>query len=97
MLLGLKRGLVMLSNPQLEWAEKAAKIILALKEIFGNRAIDIQHVGSTAIQNIKAKPMLDIAVGVDSLEGLDNIFTKLEKIGVYKSSTQLSVIEYCCS
>lgn len=41
MLLGLKRGLIMLSNPQPEWAENAAKIILALKEIFGNRAIYI--------------------------------------------------------
>lgn len=88
MILGLERGLVMLSNPQQEWAVKAAEIVLILKKIFGNRAIDIQHVGSTAIHQIKAKPMLDIAVGVDDLEGLDNIFSNLEKAGIYKSSTQ---------
>lgn len=88
MLLGLKRRLVMLSSPQPEWAEKATETILVLKELLGDRAIDIQHVGSTAIQNIKVKPVLDIAVGVESIDGLDDIFPKLELMGIFKSSTQ---------
>ncbi len=87
-MLGLKRGEVVLYDHQTEWEEEAAAINLKLKSVFGDRAIDIQHVGSTAIRHIKAKPMLDIAVGVLNFDDLDDIFLKLEKIGVYKSSTQ---------
>lgn len=38
--------------------------ITAPKSIFGNAAVDIQHVGSTAIPSIKAK----IVVGVECFE-----------------------------
>ncbi|MFR7842844.1 MAG: GrpB family protein [Gallintestinimicrobium sp.] len=39
-----------------------------LKSILGDDAIDIQHIGSTAITSaIKAKPIIAIAVGVTEL------------------------------
>ena len=62
--LGLKRGQVKLVPHQTDWHKDAACVIKTLKEILGNSAIDIQHVGSTAILNICAKPIIDIAVGV---------------------------------
>ena len=63
-ILGLKRGQVKLVPHQTDWHKDAAGVIKKLKEILGNSAIDIQHVGSTAILNICAKPIIDIAVGV---------------------------------
>ncbi|MDD4124746.1 MAG: GrpB family protein [Eubacteriales bacterium] len=87
-MLGLKRNEVVLIDHQSEWEEKAAETINKLKEIFGDTAIDIQHIGSTAIHNIKAKPMLDIVLGVESFDMLDDILPKLAENGVYKSSTQ---------
>lgn len=56
--------------------------------MFGDTAIEIQHIGSTAIQHIKAKPMLDIAVAVNTFNDLPVVFPLLEKIGVYKSTLQ---------
>ena len=87
-MLGLKRGTVELVPHQTVWEEDAAKTILLLKSILNDAAIDIQHVGSTAIKNICAKPIIDIAVGVDHFADLDNYLESLLNIGVYKSSGQ---------
>lgn len=67
---GLKRGTVSLSPHDPEWGRQAGEIIGVLREIFGEAAVDIQHIGSTAIEGIQAKPIIDIAVGVRSMEGL---------------------------
>ncbi len=42
--------------------------IKTLKSILDDDVIDIQHIGSTAIPAIKAKPIIDIAVGVILIE-----------------------------
>ena len=55
MSIGLKRGTVRLEPQDSAWA------------ILGPDARDIQHIGSTAIQGILAKPIIDIAVGVEDL------------------------------
>lgn len=63
MSLGLKRGTVHLEPHNKEWQKIAVQTIEKLEEILGEDAIDIQHIGSTAIPAIKAKPIIDIAVG----------------------------------
>lgn len=64
MQLGLKRGTVRLEPHNKQWEIIAVQTIKKLKMILGEDAIDIQHIGSTAIPAIKAKPIIDIAVGV---------------------------------
>lgn len=76
-ILGLKKGTVELFDHTILWTENANETIVELKKIFGNTAIDIQHVGSTAIKNIKAKPIIDIVVGLDELSNLDEFIDKL--------------------
>lgn len=39
----------------------------ALKAIFGKAAIDIQHIGSTSVRGLSAKPVIDVLVGLCSL------------------------------
>ncbi|HKM04308.1 MAG TPA: GrpB family protein [Lachnospiraceae bacterium] len=87
-MIGLKRGQVELCDHQNEWKENATVTINKLWEIFNGIAIDIQHIGSTAIHGIKAKPMLDIAVGVENFDDLTDIYPKLDENGIYISSTQ---------
>lgn len=67
---GLKRGTVALAPHDPDWAVKAREAISVLREVFGQRAAGIQHIGSTAIEGIMAKPIIDLAVGVSSMEGL---------------------------
>lgn len=75
--LGLKRGSVELLEHSDLWEGYAKDIIDELWSIFGNTAIDIQHTGSTAIKGIKAKPIIDIAVGVNSLNEVYKLIDEL--------------------
>ena len=69
-MIGLKRNTVKLEMHQSEWDVKAAETIAMLKEILGPVAVDIQHIGSTSIQTIHAKPILDLVIGVNNLEDI---------------------------
>lgn len=66
-MIGLKRGTVKLITHQDEWDKEAKQTIEELKHLLGNTAIDIQHIGSTAISSIHAKPIIDIVIGVYNL------------------------------
>lgn len=67
---GLKRGTVKLCPHQKEWDEIARDTIEHLKRLLGDRAFDIQHVGSTSIPGIWAKPIIDIVVAADRPEDI---------------------------
>ncbi len=88
MRLGLRSGTVELVDHDPGWEMIAAQTIEQLWSIFNSTAKDIQHIGSTAIKGIKAKPMIDIAVCVGSFNDLNDVFIRLEEIGVYKSTQQ---------
>ena len=46
------------------------KLSHLLKKILGDTALDIQHVGSTSICSISAKPIIDIAIAVNNLNDI---------------------------
>lgn len=87
-MIGLKKGTVLLCEHRPEWEIEANTIIHKLRQVLGDYANDIQHIGSTSIRNIKAKPIIDIAIGVNSFANFDNFLEPLSGIGVYKSSGQ---------
>ena len=80
-MLGLKRGTVALFPHSVEWEITAQKCIEHLNAILGAVAIDIQHIGSTSITGIKAKPIIDIVVGVRSFESVEPFLQNLEGNG----------------
>lgn len=80
-MIGLKRGVVELLPYDAEWETEARKTIEVLKGIFGDTAVSIQHIGSTAVPSIKAKPIIDIAVGVTSIEAALALVPALESAG----------------
>lgn len=63
-MIGLERGKVSLYDHDPEWNKEAARTIKAIKDILGDVAIKTEHVGSTSVNSIKAKPIIDIAVAV---------------------------------
>ena len=68
--IGLKRGIVTLLPYQEEWKENAESIMKKLKQLLGDTAVDIQHVGSTSVSSIHAKPIIDIVIGVKRLDDI---------------------------
>ena len=81
-MLGLKRGTVELLPHQTEWEDQGRQVVALLREVLGDAARDIQHVGSTSITHICAKPILDIAVGMDDPERALDFASALEERGV---------------
>ena len=81
--LGLKRGTAKILPHQPEWRANAAETIEMLKTLLGGVAVDIQHVGSTAIPAIHAKPIIDLAVGLRDLQDIQPYIRPLEQAGVY--------------
>ena len=89
-MLGLKRGTVELLPHQLAWEKTAADTISLLKSLLGDVAIDIQHVGSTAIRHIYAKPIIDIAVGVKTLDSIKPYMEVLKQNGIVFSKEDVA-------
>ncbi|MDW0109753.1 GrpB family protein [Sporosarcina aquimarina] len=85
MILGLKRGEIKVVEPQIGWKDEFYK---TQREINAAAGIDfecIEHIGSTSIRDIKAKPMIDFAVGVDDINNVPSyIFEKLKGIGFHR-------------
>jgi GrpB-like predicted nucleotidyltransferase (UPF0157 family) len=52
--------------------------------------IEIEHIGSTAVVGLAAKPVIDMQVGVDSLSSTPDIVTALESLG-YEYVPELEV------
>ena len=48
-----------------EWSAVYEEAKAILSPVLGEYALDIQHVGSTAIPGISAKPVVDIAVAIE--------------------------------
>ncbi len=82
-MIGLKRGTVKLYEHEKEWETEAQNTILRLKSILGDIIKDIQHVGSTSILSIKAKPIIDIALAVDDFDDILAYERELRLEGFY--------------
>lgn len=82
-MIGLERGTVKLYPHEQLWETQAQETISRLKDILGDTVKDIRHVGSTAIKSIKAKPIIDIMLAVDSFEDVLSYEKKLKEAGFY--------------
>lgn len=68
---GVERSKVNLLPHSQVWDEEFLSAKRQLETLWRNNVLDIQHVGSTAISSICAKPILDIAVRLKSIEAMD--------------------------
>ena len=78
-MLGVERYKVALVPHDENWANEYQTTQNEIKTILGDNIIEICHVGSTAIKGIAAKPILDVAVVVQSVELFN--FTEMEAAG----------------
>lgn len=78
---GLKRGTVELLPHDPEWDSIAMNTAAELEDILGSVAVSVQHVGSTSIKTICAKPIIDIAVAVRNFSDILQKLPELEARG----------------
>lgn len=67
-MLGLNKDVVALTKHEEGWQALFVQEKALLETLLGDLAVDIQHIGSTAIRGIAAKPLLDVLIGVRSLD-----------------------------
>lgn len=80
-MIGLEKGTVRLTPYSVEWPLLFEKEKEALIECLGDLIIDIQHVGSTAIEGLEAKPIIDILISIKKLDEGFKCIEPLKKLG----------------
>lgn len=68
---GVGRDKVKLMPHNGDWGKEFLSAKAEIEAVWTSNLIDIQHVGSTSINGICAKPILDIAVRLESIEAMD--------------------------
>ena len=79
--IGLKRGIVRLADHQPGWDRLFAGEAAALHAALGERALHIEHVGSTAVSGLAAKPIIDIIVALRAMDDADDAARILADFG----------------
>ena len=79
-------------NYNLEWGTKFKNEVEKIHGALGDQILDIQHIGSTSIPGLSAKPIIDIGVLVESIEDIESFTSKLSKIG-YDYKPDMSSVE----
>lgn len=79
---GLQRKTVRLEEYDPRWADSANEVIKLLKYILKDDAADVQHVGSTAVRGMAAKPIIDIAVAAFDFADITKHNDRLEEAGI---------------
>lgn len=68
---------------QSSWKEKFNQEKKKLLEVFSVKAIAIEHIGSTSIPGLSAKPIIDIAVLIEKAEEGDGFVESLKEFGYW--------------
>jgi GrpB-like predicted nucleotidyltransferase (UPF0157 family) len=79
--LGLAYGTVALAESDPTWPERFTCLATPMREALGELALAIEHIGSTAVPGLLAKPILDIAVGCGRSATVDLFRAALEPLG----------------
>ena len=80
-LIGLRRHTVRLVAHEPEWHVLFAAEAEAIRSHAGDIAVDVQHVGSTAVPGLVAKPILDIALAVSTPDAVRRAADRLRDAG----------------
>lgn len=71
-----------LSDPDPSWPEQAARVIARIRHAIGDRALRVDHIGSTAVPGLAAKDVLDVQIVVADLAEAHRIAGTLTPAGL---------------
>lgn len=78
--------LIVKYNP--EWITHFEKIKEKLSDALDSINVDIQHVGSTSVPKLSAKPIIDIDIIYNENADFEHIKNNLESLGYYHNGNQ---------
>jgi GrpB-like predicted nucleotidyltransferase (UPF0157 family) len=81
---------IVLAPHDAQWAEQFAKEGALIRAALRGVVVELHHIGSTAIPDIAAKPIIDMLAAVTSLEALDRASSSLEALG-YESKGEFGI------
>lgn len=84
--MGLTNNTVKLEKNYEKWKKMFEEEKNNLNKIFDDNSFKIEHVGSTAVNGLLAKPIVDIAIGLDSFEDIKIYENKLKEIYTFKEN-----------
>ena len=62
---------VIVTEYQPAWVEQFEEEAQALKQILKENCLKIEHIGSTSVPNLAAKPIIDFLIIVEEIEKVD--------------------------
>ena len=74
------------------WKQGFSEIRDVIQDALGGLALRIEHVGSTSVQGLSAKPIIDIDVVIKDYSLLDTVVSALGKIG-YRHEGNLGIVD----
>ncbi|MBI6548502.1 GrpB family protein [Xenorhabdus lircayensis] len=81
-------------NP--EWIATWQQLSSSIKEALGNIALNIEHVGSTAVSGLAAKPIIDIDLIVEDPTQEEKYVPALERLGYDLTVREPSFYQHRC-
>lgn len=79
--LGLPDGIVKLTSFNPAWSKSFAEEKERLDQAVGPQVVEIQHIGSTSIPGMRAKPILDIGIAVVDFEAAKGCIDPIMGLG----------------
>lgn len=77
-----------------EWPSKFLEESTKIMGVIGDTVVEVEHVGSTAVPGLCAKPIIDIMVGIRKLIDAENCIVPLESIAYeYVPEYEVSIPE----
>ena len=66
-MVGLERGTVRLEDHKKDWRKNYEDEVSYLRDILGEKILEFEHVGSTSVEGLKPKPIIDMVAVVENL------------------------------
>ena len=63
------------------WVTAFEKEAATLNAVFGQRVVEVHHIGSTAVPGLDAKPIIDILVVLDHTDDINAFDRAMEEVG----------------
>ena len=79
--LGIDYGTVGLAAARPEWGCLAKRLAEEIRDKLGRSTASVEHVGSSAVPGLAAKPIIDLAVGLRRHVPLDALTRSLDGVG----------------